>query len=223
MVRGVVFDFDGTLADTREAVVNTVNRVLVAAGHPRVAGEWIHRMMGLPLGELLQKAIPRTQRPEDTGRLEAAYRETFLEVGLPQVRPMPEAEEVLGVLRQREIGLAIATSREAVTLRPLIEAWGWDSWFRVIATCDLVTQGKPAPDLLLWVLQQTGWSADDTVMVGDTRWDVEMATRVGVRAVGVTHGSHDARTLREAGASEVYPDLRGVLGVGMEAQPERKG
>ncbi len=213
MVRGVVFDFDGTLAESRDAVAATVNEVLAAAGHPRVLPAWVHGMMGLPLEVMLAKAVPRTQRPDDVTALADAYRELFPTVGMPRVRPMPEADEVLSALEDAGLGVAIATSRGALSLVPILARFGWTGRFRSLATCERVVHGKPAPDLMHLALEESGWAAGEALLVGDTRWDMEMAVAAGVRAIGVSHGSHDERELRAGGAEVVLPDLRGVLGL----------
>lgn len=205
-MRAVVFDFDGTLAETRDAVADTVRAVLVEAGLPRVAPAWVHTMMGLPLTTLLRKAVPRTI-DVDVEALAAAYRARFTEIGGPQVRPMPGATALLDALAARGVACGIATSREASTLGPILDAFGWADRFGARATCDRVAAGKPAPDLLTLALAELGVSPAGAVLVGDTRWDIAMAQAAGVCAVGVSHGSHGAEALREAGAAAVVDDL----------------
>jgi len=211
MVRGVVFDFDGTLAETRDAVAATINAVLHEAGHPRVAPSWIHHMMGLPLHTMLSKAIPRTRRPEDVSDLAAAYRACFATVGQPLVRPMPEADAVLAALSAEGLVLAIATSRESATLDPILARLGWTGRFAAISTCDRSVNGKPAPDILQRALTEAQVRPQEALMVGDTRWDMQMAEAAGVVGIGVSHGSHDAQALQESGAAAVYDDLWGVV------------
>lgn len=208
----VVLDFDGTLAETREAVSATINAVLAAEGSPRVQPAFLHGLMGLPLETLFHRAIPPFRRPFDTAPLVAAYRASFAEIGLPRVRPRRDAEPALDALAARGHALAIATSRERSSLDAILARFGWHGRFAVVGTCDDVAAGKPAPDLLLDVLRRAGRPPTDAVMVGDTTYDLEMAAAAGVAGVGVEGGSHDRRRLEAAPAAQVLPDLHALVG-----------
>lgn len=210
MTELVVFDFDGTLADTRLAVSRVVNLTLREAGLPRVDPGCIHAWMGLPLAELFRRAIPPTAQPYDAAPLVAAYRARFPEEGEPLVTPYPECAQVLAALRGRGVRTAIATSREGTSTRRLLDHVGLGG-FEYIASCESVERGKPAPDLLELVLARTGVAAERTWMIGDTTFDVAMAKAAGVPVAAVTHGCHDRASLVAAGADPVWDDLWGVL------------
>lgn len=208
----VVLDFDGTLAETREAVSATINAVLAERGLPRVQPAFLHGLMGLPLETLFHRAVPPFRRPFDVAPLVAAYRAYFDVVGLPRVRPRPDAAPALDALAARGHALAIATSRERSSLDGILARFGWQGRFAVIGTCDDVEAGKPAPDLLLDVLRRAGRGPDQAVMVGDTTYDLEMAAAAGVLAYGVEGGSHDRRRLEGVPSAGVLPDLGALAG-----------
>lgn len=206
----VVFDFDGTLAETRMAVSTTVNAAFVAHGLDAVEPGLVHGLMGLPLEALLQRALG-WGADADVGHLVRFYRAEFDVLGAPLVAPMAEATAVLDALAGQGRRLAIATSREQSSLGPLLERFGWTGRFEVIGTCDRVTRGKPNPEMLQLVLGEAGVEPGNAVMVGDTTFDVGMARAAGVRVVGVPDGCHDRLALEAAGADVVLESLGGLV------------
>jgi phosphoglycolate phosphatase len=207
----VVFDFDGTLAETRDAVSTTVNAALLAHQLPRVSPPFIHRLMGLPLETLFERMLPPTVKPYDVQPLVDGYREQFDALGAPKVTPMPGAISVLDSLGWRGIPVAIATSRGRASVHQLLEQLGWSGRFVAVVTCDDVAAGKPDPETLLRALDGAGVSADEAWMVGDTTWDIQMAKQAGVYAVGVAAGCHHATRLERAGPDLLLDDVDAVL------------
>jgi phosphoglycolate phosphatase len=193
----VVFDFDGTLAETREAVSTTLNAALHAHRLPRVTPPSIHSLMGLPLEQLISRLIPRPCKPYDTSVLVDWYRANFAALGEPLVTPMHDATAALTTLKEAGVAVAIATSRESTSLDPILARFGWTD-FVSVATCDRVEVGKPAPDLLQLALREADADPADAVLVGDTTWDIEMARAAGVHSVGIPRGSHKPERLAGA-------------------------
>jgi phosphoglycolate phosphatase len=205
--RLVVFDFDGTLAETRDAVSATLNAALFAEGLPRVHPPFVHRLMGLPLDALIARVLPPTLPAEGSaervGAVVRGYRARFAELGEPRVRALPGVVELLDALVDSGAALAIATSREGGSLGRLLQQLGLDGYFSVRASCERVAAGKPAPDLLALALSESGARPGEAWMVGDTDWDVQMARSLGVFAVGLCDGSHPRERLEAAGADLV--------------------
>lgn len=207
----VVFDFDGTLAETRAAVATTVNAALAAHGWPRLAPEVVHGMMGLPLARCFEVAIPPYKRPVDVGPMVRWYQEHFVTLGAPLVEALPGAAAAVQAARDAGLAVGLATSREASTLRPLLAALGLEKGWATVVTCDRVTHGKPHPEALHLAMAEAGAAPDRTWMIGDTTWDVEMAVAAGVRPIGVTGGSHGREELVRAGAVEVLDGTGGLV------------
>ncbi|MCB9682488.1 MAG: HAD family hydrolase [Alphaproteobacteria bacterium] len=205
----VVFDFDGTLADTRVGVSTCLNAALHAHGLPRVMPSFVHALMGLPLPTVFQRTLPPPQRDTDVTPLVAWYRHHFLDLALPHVAPCPGAHATLDALARRGVTTGIATSRGRTSLVPLLDHLGLGG-FAVVGTDDDVDVGKPDPALLRLVLDRAGVPTEAAVMVGDTSYDVLMARAAGVRVVGVP-GCHDGAALAAAGADHVVDHLEDVL------------
>ena len=210
-VRMVAFDFDGTLAETREAVSATVNAALAAGGLPRVHPPCIHGWMGLPLETLFDRCLPPHLRARgmDVSALVAWYRARFAELGEPQVRAMPDARDLLDRLRREGLAVGIVTSRERSSLDRLLDRLALGPFDAIIA-CHDAPRGKPDAAPLLALLDRVGLAAEAARMVGDTSYDVTMARAAGVRVAAVLGGCHDAAALR--GADVVLERLGDVAG-----------
>lgn len=206
--RLMVFDFDGTLAETRQAVSDTVNAVLFARNLPRVEPAFIHGLMGLPLDVLLLRLIPPHRKPFDVAPLVVDYRARFDEIAATSVGPMPHAAELLDALAGAGVRVAIATSRERASLLRLLDRLELASKVELAVTGEEVSQGKPHPEMLHAVLSRAGVATDEAWMVGDTTWDVQMGIAAGLRTFGVP-GCHTAEALGAAGG-EVVADLAGL-------------
>ncbi len=210
--RLVLFDFDGTLAETRDAVARTVNASLHAHGWPRLAPSVIHGLMGAPLARCFEVAIPPYKRPVNVTPMVVWYQGQFATLGAPWVTALPGAAAAVEDARAAGLGVGIVTSRERSTLQPLLDSLGLVGPWATVVTCDRVEMGKPHPEAVLLALSEAGADASETWMVGDTTFDIEMAVAAGVYAVGVTSGSHDAAQLERAGADRVVGGVGELVG-----------
>ena len=207
----IVWDFDGTLAETRAAVSTTLNAALLQVGLPRVHPPFIHAGMGLPLEQLIARLVPPTVRPAPVAEIAAAYRALFPALGAPLVTWMPGLPEALDRLLAEGVVAGIASSRERGSLAALLDQLGGAGRFVAVVGCEDAVAGKPAPDLLRVALARMGLRAADVWMVGDTEWDIAMARAAGVRSVGLVGGCHDASRLRAAGPDAVVDDVDALV------------
>lgn len=187
-----VFDFDGTLADTRAAVVTTYDATLRALGLPPEDPDRIASLMGLPLGTTFERVgVPAARVPEAVHD----YRQRFETVGTPLVRLFEGVLDTLDQLRERGVPMAVASSRGRVSLHALLAHLGLDDRFRMVIGEEDVVRKKPEPEAVLRILEATGANASRTVVVGDTVYDLEMGRAAGCATCAVTHGSHTAEQL----------------------------
>ena len=110
--------------------------------------------------------------------------------------------EALTGLRDRGFGLGIATGKSRRGLATVLEHHGLGEFFVTLQTADLCV-GKPSPDMVFKALVESGSSEDDTVVVGDSPQDIEMAENAGVQAIGVSWGFHEPADLIRAGARRI--------------------
>jgi phosphoglycolate phosphatase len=204
--RLAVFDVDGTLIDSQHNIVAAMTAAYAAHGVACPHPDAVRRIIGLSLVE----AVARLSPEEDDSRHVAiahSYKEAFstLRQQADHSEPLyPGAVEALAALEEAGWLLGIATGKTRRGLDSMLERHGFHGRFVTLQTAD-GNPGKPHPGMLLRALGETGMAAIDSVMIGDTIFDMIMAKGAGVHPVGVTWGYHPPEDLVEAGA-EVMVD-----------------
>jgi phosphoglycolate phosphatase len=123
----------------------------------------------------------------------------------------PGASDAIGALSSRDdILLGIATGKSRRGVNGLLEREGLEGVFATIMTAD-DAPSKPHPAMIERAMDAVGAIPEDTVMIGDTTFDMLMARAASVTAIGVGWGYHEARELSEAGASAVVEDFASLL------------
>ena len=201
----VIFDCDGTLVDSQQAVVQAVQDALAACGQPPTTRAIILRSYGLPLDaamELYAPAADAAQRRTLIRAWQDATRAVELQADRGQVLFAGMRDAVVRLAEDSDTMLGIVTMRSRKGLERVLQVSGLAPCFRISKTAD-DGPPKPAPDLLLDAMQACGAAASDTVMVGDTNYDMQMAQAAGVCALGVAWGYQDTSELTQAGAAHI--------------------
>jgi phosphoglycolate phosphatase len=176
----------------------------------------MRRVIGLSLPVAVGQ-LARTADPAIVDRLVAEYRAYYrdsLAAG-PQREPLfPGAREALDRLAARpDTVLGIATGKGLAGVHRILGNHGVAGLFATLQTPDH-NPSKPHPGMLLSAMRETGAEPGETIMVGDTSFDIEMALAAGVGAIGVSWGYHEVADLRGAGADLVidrYDDLDAAI------------
>lgn len=207
-VKNLIFDFDGTLADTTEGIVRCTLATLSEMGLPVSTPERIRATIGLPLRECFERGTdtPRAHLDEAC----AVYRRLFDKVATPRFTLFPGVPETLAHLQDCGLRLSIATSRSGASLRQLVVHLGIADFFCELAATEDVVHPKPAPDLALLLLGRLGARAEETVVIGDTVFDLQMGRDAGCRTCGVTFGNQDRTQLRTASPDWIIDDFRAL-------------
>lgn len=195
-----VFDCDGTLVDSQHAIVACMASAFAAEGlaAPTIAD--VRRIIGLPLLECMVRLVPTETARHD--RLVEAYKDAFFQLRRRADHEEPLFEGALAALAAAETAgwlLGVATGKSKRGLLAVLERHGLERCF-ITLQCGDMGPGKPDPSMLHRAMAEAGATAADTVMIGDTTFDMVMARRAGVRALGVEWGYHDPDELRTAGA-----------------------
>jgi HAD superfamily hydrolase (TIGR01509 family) len=202
-----LFDLDGTLVDSVYQHVLAWHEALQAEGIP--LSVWrIHRRIGMSGGlftNALLRELGREITPELTDRLRARHARAFLDQ-IDTIRPLPGAPELLQTLTEFGAPWAIATSGRIETAGPLIRRLGVDPQQAAVVTRDQVRHAKPDPDLFLTAAERLGRDILDSVVVGDSVWDLLAARRARALGVGLLSGGYGEDELERAGAYRVYAD-----------------
>ncbi len=199
----IIFDFDGTLVDSRSLILESHRLVFSEFRLPLPAPAECLSLVGKTLDLILAQLVGPEAPIRDMVR---AY-----DLLLPRLRADPQFAEkpfdgIAELLRDLSSApntmLGMATGHTSLTLAPALAALQWREFFRTIQAADMAPS-KPHPAMLLQALEATGVPPEDAIFVGDTTYDMEMARAAKVRAMGVGWGYHSTEQLVAAGAQVV--------------------
>lgn len=203
MVRGVIFDLDGTLVDAFEGIHETLMHTMRHFGFPEHSFATTKRMVGHGLEELLARAM----RPEIVKDAVSFYRAYYKDIAVSTAHPLPGATALLERLHARGTKIALASNKPSFFCRQIVEGKGWGPYFTAVLGPDLVGKHKPDPLMLETALAKLEVAACDALYVGDMTVDLEAARAAKIPVVLVATGSLTAAELRAAGAEDVYDSL----------------
>ena len=205
----VIFDCDGTLVDSQHMIVSAMTQAYGAHGLALPDRETLLSVIGLSLVEAFTKlGSGRTDFPVQS--LANHYRDAFHAMRGPgaPVEPLyPGAAEAIATLALRDdVVLGIATGKSQRGVRLVLGQHGLLDHFITIKTAD-DAPSKPDPGMVVHAMHEAGVEPANTVVVGDTVYDVKMARAAGAEAIGVAWGYHRAAALTESGAFAVIEDF----------------
>ncbi len=210
-IKLVIFDFDGTLADTKENIILTFQMTMKELGVEIKSRQECAATIGLTLEDAFKVLYPG-MAAEKYVLLRDTYRRIFKEnrkILVPGL--FPEVMETLEELRRRGYLMSIASSRQSPSLQSFLEDMKIAHLFEYAVGGDNVEHPKPAPDAVLQILRHYNLSAEEAFVVGDMPFDINMATNAGVKSCGVTWGNADAAQLKESGANYIIDKMSQLL------------
>lgn len=209
----VIFDFDGTLGDTRHNIVVTLQRTMQLRGLELRDEQTCARTIGLTLEDSFLSMYPTMSR-EEARECVTTYRDIFYQ-SIEELTPalFPHVKETLQWLYSRGIIMSIASSRSSPSLHLFLRNMGIAEYFPYVLGSDSVERHKPDPEPVIKTLQDLGYKASDAVVVGDMPVDIAMAHNAGVRAIGVSYGNATREELTAAGADTVVDDIAEIIDI----------
>lgn len=192
--RAVVFDLDGTLIDSYDAIHDALSTVLRSFGQAPVSRDQVRRMVGHGLESLIERHVGAENVEEGV----ELFRERYREVGLEMTALLPGAEHVVRELAKRDVAMAVASNKPSDFSRDLLYGLGIGGRFDEIVGPDLGFPPKPDPAMVLEVLESMAVEASDALFVGDMPIDVETARAAGMPVAALPTGSSSRRDLEAA-------------------------
>lgn len=209
-IKAVILDFDGTIGDTRNLIVGTMQQTLAELGLPMRTDEQCAAMIGLPLKQTFTELIPMSDELGD--RCETTYRRFFMENNKPGAVPMfPNVTETIKELHGIGMHITIASSRLRQSLENYIDSMGLRPYVSYIVSASDTDRAKPLPDMVLMTLKALNLRPEEALVVGDTVFDIRMAHSAGVAAAAVTYGNGSRNELKNEGAEFVIDDFKELL------------
>lgn len=201
----VVFDCDGTLVDSQHMIVAAMNRAFSAHSLSLLPREKVLSIVGLSLEEAIRKLLPQ-EDGATVSLVKESYRQAFFHLREdPSLHEplFPGAREALEQLAAREdVLLGVATGKSQRGLRNILELHDLHGHFMTLQTAD-EHPSKPHPSMMEQAMSDAGVTASQTVIFGDTSYDIVMGRDAGAHAVGVSWGYHDRDELMAYGAPHV--------------------
>lgn len=202
----IIFDLDGTLIDSSEAIVECFEYALRQTGHSPGDPQLIRRN----IGDSLERMFSLFTK-DDAAQLIRLYRERYGQIFPQKTHLLPGVKETLASLSERGYRLAVATTKPRYFAEPILENLGIRQFFDAVAGGEEVTRLKPAPDLLQLAVSRLGVSGHDALYVGDHPVDVEAARFAGMQMLCVATGFWTREELQKQNPTAVIANLPELL------------
>ena len=195
----LVFDWDGTLVDSIERIVTSLQFASKKALNIEVTAQQAKNVIGLGLAEAVEMLHPELNRNQDKKQLVKiadAYRQHYLFDNKVPAPLFDGVNSLLDELRDQGYTLAISTGKSRRGLEQSIAEHNVAEYF-VATRCADESKSKPQPDMLHEILKELNFPAAQALMIGDSEHDLKMANNADMSCIGVTHGVHDEATLKQ--------------------------
>ena len=209
----IIFDFDGTLCDTRSNIIIAFRATMEHLGLEVRDEETCGATIGLTLRDGFKSMYPDFDDAKIDYCVET-YRQIFAE-RRKELMPdlFPGVKETLEALHKRGYRMTIATSRLTDSLMLFMRHHGIDHYFEYAVGSDSVTHHKPHPEPALKTLAALNIAPSEAIMVGDMPVDIAMAHNAGIRAIGVDYGNATREELEAAEADWIVDDITKILSI----------
>ncbi|MEP1471735.1 MAG: HAD-IA family hydrolase [Halieaceae bacterium] len=205
----VIFDWDGTLCDSIDHIVEAMQDAAREAGLTVPEPASVREIVGLGLPQAIAQLFPELDT-DGTSKLAASYSKFYVASDQGPAPLYPGAMETLHNLHDLGLELAVATGKSRRGLNRVLAGLGLERFFHSTRCAD-ETQSKPHPQMLNEIMAERDKASDEVVMVGDTEFDLAMATNAGVVSVGVSYGVHAVERLHNHAPVAVIDALPELL------------
>lgn len=207
-LQAVLLDIDGTLVDSNDAHARAWVGALESGGYV-VPFDAVRPLIGKGGDKLIPELTGLDPGSDEAQRMSATRHELFTQRELPALRPTPGARALLERMRDAGLRLVVATSAQADEVTALLAVAGVGDLIQAASSSDDADNSKPDPDIIQAALRKAACHPSRCVMLGDTPYDVEAATRARVPTIALRCGGWSAAALR--GAAAVYDDPASLL------------
>jgi pyrophosphatase PpaX len=208
-VKAFLFDLDGTLVDSSEAILSAVEKVLESRGLKCDSAKVV-KMIGLPLEDIFSALEPNLPRNE-VWQLVYKYREYYVKHHLERTKIHPLTQMLLRTLRTSGFKLGIITGKYKEPVMDVLSHFGILELFDAVVTGYEVEKHKPAPDIVLEAAKRLGVDPKECVVVGDSPVDVQAGKRAGAFTVVLLSDTYDRKLLEDTKPTIIIEELQEIL------------
>jgi HAD superfamily hydrolase (TIGR01509 family) len=205
VLRAFIFDIDGTLVDSNQLHVDSWDRAFRKFGKqfPREA---LRAQIGKGSDQYLPQFLTEKELSDFGKQLDEYRSELFRKEYLPRVCPLPKVRELFQRIRDDHKKIVLASSGKKTDTNYYVKLLKIENLIEGYASADDADRSKPAPDIFTAALEKLNVRPAEGIAVGDTRFDVEAAAKVGLKTIALTCGGTAEQVLRRAGAIAVFRD-----------------
>jgi len=211
--KGIVFDLDGTLIDSYEAIAESLNHALAGLGFAPVAPAGVRAMVGRGLETLMGRAMGE-RAVEDPGLIQKGvdlFRDRYDAICVAKTSLLPGVAETVPALAGRGYRMSVATNKPSYFARRLLDELGIGRHLDAVIGPDLASHHKPHPEVALAALAAMRLDPREALYVGDMEVDVQTARAAGMSVVVLPTGSSSLDELAGAGADLIVPAFASLL------------
>ncbi len=215
--RAMLFDLDGTLADTVPSLHLAVLGALQSVGLPEITQEMTRSFVGNGAMMLLARAVTRTMDPDlanvDKDLLKRAregFNITYASCCDCKESIYPGVPETLSYLKNAGISLGVLSNKPDVFVRPVLEKAGLLEYFVFTLGGDVLDNKKPDPEPFLYACAMMHAEPEECVMVGDSSNDILGARRSGMTSIALTYGYNRGKPVQDSGPDYVFDDFAAI-------------
>ena len=208
MIKLILFDLDGTLVNSSVDITNALNYAIAPSGLEKVTVEKTIGMVGEGLTKLIEKVVGEEKRamvPEVVDRFLSFYSEHLADFTLPYTGVKATLARLAGYRKA-----VISNKRELLSER-LLDKLGLAVYFDAVLGSDSVDERKPSPKPIFFLIDKFSVRPEETIIVGDSAFDIEAGRAAGIRTVAVTYGFGEKELI--AGADFVIDKMEELAGV----------
>lgn len=188
----IVFDWDGTLSDSTGHIVDCMRKAIIELDLPLLSDKRISHIIGLGLFEAVTTLFPDLDENK-RHQLGQTYKDIWL--SSPHEPSMfDNAIDLVTKLNSHDLFIGVATGKSRKGLNKVLKATGLGEHFHATRCAD-ECHSKPHPQMLEELMDYTGVMPNQTLMIGDTEFDMQMANNAGADCLAISHGAHDEQTL----------------------------
>ena len=211
MFKNVFFDLDGTLTNSGEGIVNSVEYALNKLGITAYDKSELFKFIGPPLSESFAEHFGFSE--EKCAEAVRIYREYFSVKGIYENKLYDGVDELLAKTKDSGRTVVLATSKPQEFSEEILRYFNISKYFDFIAAAEMHGARNKKSDIIEYGLEISGAKREETVMVGDTRFDVLGAKSAGISSIGVLYGFGSERELLDAGADFLAKTAENVFSI----------
>ncbi|MBP5772693.1 MAG: HAD hydrolase-like protein [Eubacterium sp.] len=205
----IIFDLDGTLSDSKEGITKSVQYALEKVGIIEENLDNLNHFVGPPMVEEYMKTYGMSK--EKAFETLDYYRERYVPTGIYETKLYPGIKEILEAVKQKGLKIGMATSKPEGMAKDVAKYLEIFDYFDIICGADLHGPIQSKASVLNKLFETSTFTKEESVLIGDTKFDVEGADEIGIDCLGVTWGTGTREEILESGAIEVFDDYQSLI------------